>query len=189
MALQDVSRSDESLTDSRGPAVLLAVAAAIVGVAIALDGEAARAVNGVGVLLWIAAAALLVRSVRGSLQWQTSALVVAAVVLVLALLVRPSDLVAAAAGFSVAGASVAVVVRERALGWALLVPAGWLPAHVSLAIGRSLMNDGAAIRTDPPPTVVLVPLMMVVAATIGAGVVVQWRRGRNGHQPTPGHAD
>lgn len=189
MASRDVSRSDGGLSGARGPGVLLALAAAIVGVAIALDDGAARAVNGVGVLLWIAAAALLVRSVRGSVRWQTSAFVVVAIVLVLALLVRPSDLVAAAAGFSVAGVIIALVVRDRTLGWALLVPAGWLPAHVSLAIGRSLLSGGAAIRTDPPPTAALVPLMMVVAATVGAVVVVRWRGGRDGLQPTPGHAD
>jgi hypothetical protein len=189
MASSRTTRLDRGGGGVLPPAVLLAVAAGIVGLAIAVDGAAARAINGVGVLCWIVAAGLLVRELRGVRRWRPAALLVVAIVLVLALLVRPSDLFAAAVGFFVAGAIVAASAPDRPLGWALLVPASWLPAHVSLAIGRSILDGGTSIRTDPPPTAVLVPLTMVLAAGVGAILVARWRAGRADPRPTVGHAD
>ena len=182
------ARRDRSPT-GRSPGLLLAGAAAVVGLAIALEGGLARAVNGVGVVAWFVAAGLLVRSLRGARGRAVTTAAVVALVLVLAFLVRPSDLSAAAVGFFVAGAIVAAVARDRPIGWALLVPAGWLPAHVAVAIGRSILREGVAIRTEPPPTTVLVPLTMVLAAAAGAAVIERWRAGRPAFRSTPGHAD
>lgn len=189
MSSRFASPSSDRAAAVRLPSVLLAVAAGIVGLAIAADGAVARAINGVGVACWFVAAVLLVRALRGAPRWRPAALLVVAIVLVLALIVRPTDLLAAAVGFSAAGAIVAASVRDRPLVWALLVPAGWLPAHVSLAIARSALSGGTAIRTDPPPTAVLVPLTMVLAAGFGAIGVARWRAGRTDPHPTSGHAD
>lgn len=158
------------------PGALLALAASIVGVAIALDGALSRTVNGVGVVCWIAAGALIARSLRGAAGRFRGASATAAAVVVLAVVVRPSDLPAAFAGFSIAGAVIASIVRDRPMQWVLLLPAAWLPAHVALAIGQSILDGSTAIRTDPPPTAVLVPLAMVVAAAASGFAVSRLRR-------------
>lgn len=158
------------------PGTLLALAAGIVGMAIALDGAVGRAVNGVGVVCWIVAAALIVRSLRGATGRLLGAAATTAAVLVLAVVVRPSELSAALVGFSIAGAIIAAIVRDRAMQWVLLLPAAWLPAHVVLAIGRSITAGSTTVRTDPPPTAVVVPLAMVAAATAGGFTVSRLRR-------------
>ena len=161
----------------------LVLASLLVGVAIALDGAAARAINGLGGLLWIGAGVVLVVAPRAGRD--RSRVVAAAVgtALILALWARPFDLVSAVPGFLAAGALVGWIARERRVKAALLVPALWLPVHLVVAIGKAILRaatDGAAaVRTDPPPTAAVVPLGMVVAAAFGGLVVVWWReRGR-----------
>jgi hypothetical protein len=173
-----VESSGRDLSEAVVPGLLLAGAAAVVGVAIALDGTPARVVNGLGVLGWFAAGALLVRSLRRSRGRLVGAAATAAAVLVLAFVVRPSDLVAALVGFSLGGALVATVARDAPLHWALLLPAAWLPAHVAVAIGRSVLAGATSVRTDPPPTAVVVPLAMVAAATAAGLLVARLRHTR-----------
>ena len=170
--------SGRDFSEAVVPGLLLAGSAAVVGVAIALDGTSARVVNGVGVLGWFAAGVLLVRSVRRSRGRLVGTAAAAAVVVVLAFVVRPSDLAAALVGFSLGGALVATIARDAPLHWALLLPAAWLPTHVAVAIGRSILAGATSVRTDPPPTAVVVPLAMVAAATAGGLIVARLRRAR-----------
>lgn len=165
------------------PGALLAASAAIVGVAIALDGTPARVVNAVGIVGWFAAGVWLVRSVRRVDGRVVGAAATPATVLVLAFVVRPTDLFAALIGFSIGGAIVAAVGRGAPLHWALLLPAAWLPAHVGVAIGRSLLAGATSVRTDPPPTAVVVPLAMVAAATASGLLVGRFRAARRPVSP------
>ena len=154
------------------PGTLLVVAAGVVGLAIAADGSLAGLLNGLGGLCWLVAAVALALGVQRERRLQ-GALVTAGVVLILALVVRPSDLAAALVGFSLGGAVVALAVGNQPLRWALLVPAAWLPAHLAIAIGRAVVDGDPRVRTDPPPTAALVPLAMVLAALAGGLVVVR----------------
>ena len=141
-------------------------------------GRAARTLNGVGAVLWLIAAAGLIRSLWGK-QWRwTVGVVVLGWVVPLAFLVRPRDLAAAVVSFMIAGAVVAAVARRQPLQWTLLMPALWLPVHLLLGIGRALLADGGRLRTEPPPTAALVPLAMVVSAAAGGLVVTWWQRRR-----------
>jgi hypothetical protein len=157
---------------------LLLVAAILVGLAIAAEDGLARALNGVGGGLWLIAAALLAWSVRSSMHRLRATSVTAAVVIFLALVVRPSELTAALIGFSIGGATVALIVRHRPLRWVMLMAAAWLPAHLVLAISRSMLSGDVRVRTDPPPTAALVPLTMVLAAAAGGAIIARVRSGQ-----------
>ena len=159
------------------------MAAGIVGLAIVADGTTARALNVVGGICWLLAGVFLARSVRSTERWPLATVVMLGMVVVLAMVVRPSDLTVAVAGFATAGALLAALVRERPVGWALLVPAAWLPVHLAIAVGRALREGQASVRTDPPPTAALVPLAMVVAAAVG-GLLVARLRGGHVRRPT-----
>jgi hypothetical protein len=166
--------SAESKRWLRWPASLLLVAGLIVGAAIAL-GEPAlrRALNGVGGLLWLAAAAMLLWSLRTSPRRAAAGIAAAAAIVVLVWFVRPVDLALSAAGFAAAGAIVAFIGRDRPVAWALAVPAAWLPVHLLMGAARGFIVRQGQVRTDPPPTAAIVPLSMVLAAGI-AGLVVAW---------------
>lgn len=153
--------------------MLLLAATVMVGAAIVGDGQAARVVNGVGVAGWLAAFVLLGLSARGSKRWPRSAAMVAVLVFVLTVMVRFRDLALATVAFSIAGALVAVIERDRSLQWALLVPAAWLPAHVVVNVARSVLAGSTRVRTEPPQTAALVPLVMVVGAAVGCLVVMR----------------
>ena len=156
---------------------LLVLAAAIVGLAIAIEGTMARALNGVGAVCWLVAGVLLARSVRSTKRWPLGTLATLGIVVVLSLVVPPTDLTAAVVGFAAAGALLAALMRERQVGWSLLVPAAWLPVHLAVAIGGLLNQGEASVRTDPPPTAALVPLAMVLAAAAGGLLVARLRGG------------
>lgn len=160
----------------------LVLAGALVGLAIAADGAVARAVNGVGGLLWLGSLGVLAWSVRREPGRVVGAAAVLGAALALTFLVRPSELVPATLGFAVGGALVAGAARRRELVWALLVPAAWLPVHLGVAVGRAVvrsLTDGTpAVRTDPPPTAALVPLAMVLAAGLGGLAVRRFRERR-----------
>lgn len=170
----------ESLAQSAS--VLLVVASLLVGVAIAAPEPISRAVNGVSGLLWIAAAGLLIVALRDDPRFWSRLAVVVVVGMVLVLVVRPSDLLMALAGFGAAGAGIAWFTADRGLSWAILLPALWLPEHLLTAVGRSIYRAvrelPATIRTDPPPTAALVPFAMVAAAWLGAWLVVRFRNQR-----------
>ena len=181
-----LSRRREDRRDlPSAPGTLLVVAAAIVGLAIAADGTLARMLNGVGGLCWLAAAVALALGVQRERRLQ-GALVTAGVVLLLALVVRPSDLAAALVGFSLGGAVVAFAVGNQPLRWALLVPAAWLPAHLAIAIVRAAAAGNPRVRTAPPPTAALVPVAMVLAALAGGLVIVRWLQATRSRRGTAG---
>lgn len=179
---------DKRKIDWKLPGSVLVVAACLVGLAIALDeSAAARIVNGLGGLLWLVAAALLAWSLHSGAGRRRSALVLVIAIVVLAILVRPTDLVAAIVGFAVGGGVVALTARERVMHWTLLVPALWLPVHIIVGIARSSIAGAAAVRTEPPPTAAVVPLTMVLAAG-AAGLLVMRGRGTvspPAHEATP----
>jgi hypothetical protein len=172
-------------------AEFLLLASVLVGVAIVLDGSASRLVNGVAGLLWIASAGMLAREC-----WRTSgkARLFGAIVLidlVLVLAVRPSDLLWAFVGFAGGGALVALMATADRERTALLLPAMWLPLHLSVALiraaDRAMRDLPASVRADPPPTAALVPLTMVVAAYIGGWIVGRVLDSRRRHL-TKSHA-
>jgi hypothetical protein len=160
--------------------VLLIGAALIVGVAIAADGQVARALNGIGGLVWIAAGYKVVTPLRLEHTFTRNLLLVIGLTIALVLLVRPSDYLLAIASFAGAGLAVAVAAQSRPVEWALAVPGLWLPVHLSVAIARvaerSVRDLPTHVRTDPPPTAALVPLAMVLSAWIAGRFVEVVRR-------------
>ena len=165
---------------------LLFLASSLVGVAIALDNSLGRALNGVGGILWLAAVVVLVRQARRERPTTIVWLVLCVAVVVLSSLLSPRDLGAAAIGFFVGGWVVALVARTGSarLSMVGLLPALWLPTHLGVAAVRALyrasLDRPAVIRTDPPPTVALVPLAMVLSALLGGMVSVYLGRRRQG---------
>jgi hypothetical protein len=98
---------------------------------------------------------------------------------ILAVLVRPNELVGALIGFGAAGVVVALLAPRRPMSWAVLVPALYLPAHLVVAISRSLLSGTPSVRTEPPPTAPFVPLVMVLVAAL-MGWLVGALRDRRG---------
>lgn len=153
----------------------LAVAALVVGAAISMGGEAARTLNGIGAAVWLASAwglaVMLPAAPRRSLGW------VAAVVAGVALgaIIRPGTIPEAIVWFAIAGALVAVAAADTTGAWALLVPAIYLPVHLAIGIGRAMFRGGA-VRTEPPPTPAVLPLLMIVAAGIAGWLVGMYLR-------------
>lgn len=164
----------------------LALGALLVGAAIVMDSDLGRAVNGVGGLLWFASTALMtIVAVRGrppAWLWGVLALVVMTV----AFIVKPSAIVPAMIGFIPAGALLAAIAPKSKLLWAALVPAWYLPAHIGTAVAmsavNSLLGNEASLRTDPPPTAAIVPLVMIGCALAGGTLArhLQERRSRVG---------
>jgi hypothetical protein len=161
----------------------LLAAGVVVGIAIALDGAVSRAFNGLAGILWFIAAAALVSEARRRAEAREliATTVLYGVVLVVA--IRPSDLLWASVGFAAAGAMIALRTSSGPERAALLLPALWLPIHLGVALSkaiyRTIADQPASIRTDPPPTAALVPLAMIVAAYAGGWAVVRFR-GRGG---------
>jgi hypothetical protein len=161
---------------------VLLLAAIVVGIAIGMDGDARRFVNGVGGVLWLVGAFLIfTRSVASGVGWRQIGIVIA-VILVLSWLIRPTDPVWAAIGFGWGGVVVGYTGRELGSKLGAMLGALWLPAHLLIAGVRAgireLRDQPAALRTDPPPTAVLVPLIMVLAAWIFAALAAEWRISR-----------
>jgi len=150
---------------------LLVAAGVVVGGAIAADGMVAKGLNGAAGLLWLGSAGLIGYALRGTPRRALGWGLVGAEAVALVLVVRPSDVALAAAGFGVAGAVAAFVMRERPTAWARLLPAIWLPTHLGVALvralGEQLTGSAAHVRTQPPPTAAIVPLVMILAAWAG----------------------
>lgn len=180
-----VEQIQEKKTRERLGALGMVTAAALVGVAIATEGSLSRLINGFGALLWLGSFALNAWTVRPSPRFWTGAAAVLGAALVLAVGIKPNDPLPALLGFGVAGGLVALAGSWPAVTWALLVPGAWLPLHLVIAIGRSILKsltgETAVVRTDPPPTGVIVPLLMVAAAAAG-GLIVDHLRN---HRPQP----
>lgn len=173
-----VERSHDGVQRWQLAAAGLVLAGLVVALAIVVGGSAARALNGVGALLWVGSGVILAISLprpeRLALAW------VAAVVTggLLGGMIRPSTFAVALAGFAIAGAAVVLLGGDRSGGWALMVPAIYLPVHLAIGIGRAIMR-GSEMRVAPPPTAALLPLSMVLAALL-AGVLASYLlRSRN----------
>jgi hypothetical protein len=163
---------------------VLIVAAIVVGVAIGMDSDGRRFVNGIGGILWLIGAFLIfTRSVASGASWRQIGLVIA-VILVLSWLIRPTDPVWAVIGFGWGGVVVGFSGRDLGSKLGAMLGALWLPAHLLIAVVRAgireVRDQPAALRTDPPPTAVLVPLVMVLAAWIFAALAAEWRMSREG---------
>jgi len=163
---------------------VLIVAAIVVGIAIGMDSDGRRFVNGIGGILWLIGAFLIfTRSLASGVSWRQIGLVIA-VILVLSWLIRPTDPVWAVIGFGWGGVVVGFSGRDLGSKLGAMLGALWLPAHLLIAVVRAgireVRDQPAALRTDPPPTAVLVPLVMVLAAWIFAALAAEWRMSREG---------
>jgi hypothetical protein len=162
--------------------VLLALAAVLVGVAISIDGDSRRFVNGIGGIIWIAAAARITVRAFGIGVDRMQLVLVLSTILVLSVLVRPTDIAWALIGFGWGGVLVGFVGRERGSVLGALLAAWWLPAHLLIAISRSVIRElsdqPTTLRSDPPPTAILVPLVMVLAAWVFSVLAANWRTAR-----------
>jgi hypothetical protein len=163
---------------------VLVVAAIVVGIAIGMDGDGRRFVNGIGGILWLIGAFLIfTRSLASGVSWRQIGLVIA-VILVLSWLIRPTDPVWAVIGFGWGGVVVGFSGRDLGSKLGAMLGALWLPAHLLIAVVRAgireVRDQPAALRTDPPPTAILVPLVMVLAAWIFAALAAEWRMSREG---------
>lgn len=155
----------------RRATMTLTAASMVVGASILADGQAATLLNGVAGVTWFVSSGMFVMAGRrkgaSRLQWVGILGLTASV----AYLIRPSDLPLAVAGFGVTGAFAAYAAGRDPMLWAKMVPALYLPMHIGTAVAkaatRSLMGMEAHIRTDPPPTAAIVPLVMVGAAIVG----------------------
>jgi len=152
--------------------IAVAAATILVAASILAERDAGRILNGLAGLTWFASAGFLgVAASRVSGGWQVWSLTVAMTGLV-ACLVKPSDFVPAVVGFGLAGGAMALVAGRHGLLWAKLVVALYLPFHIGSALARAMyraiMGNEAAIRSDPPPTAAVIPMVMLLAAICGA---------------------
>lgn len=178
--MDTVNRFWRTAIEDRMP--LLVSAAIVVGVAISMDGDSRRTVNGIGGLLWLAAALLIfMRSVAAGVGLR-HVLIVAIVIIMLSYLIRPTDPLWAVIGFGWGGVAVGYYGQELGSRLGAMLGALWLPAHLLVAIGRvivrNLRDEPATLRGDPPPTAMLVPLIMVLAAWVFATLAADWRASR-----------
>lgn len=175
MALSLSKIREQSTDRAQTATAILLLAGVAVAIAIATDGVVSRAFNGFAGVLWIFSAGVLLMSLRSDAKFWARLMQVALMCLVLVVVVRPSDLGMAIAGFSSAGAIIAATTGARSFTWATLLPALWLPVHLGTAVVkaayRALADKDAALRSDPPPTAAIVPLVMIVAAMAGAWIV------------------
>ena len=104
--------------------------------------------------------------------------------MILSYLIRPTDPFWAAIGFGWGGVAVGFNGRDLGSKMGAMLGALWLPTHLLLAIARAdlrnIRDEPATLRSDPPPTAALVPLIMVVAAWLFASLTAEWRERRAG---------
>jgi hypothetical protein len=154
--------------------VLLTCSSVLVGAAISADGSIGRLLNGVGAIGWLVSIPVLVNAARREQVPGWIWPLCIGFSAVIAFLVRPSDIVLATVAFSAAGSLVGWNTRPKPAVWGALVAACYLPAHVGAALlkaaGRALFGVEATIRTEPPPTAEIVPLVIVVTAVTSAVV-------------------
>jgi len=171
-----------SRTDLVG-SLLLVSAAMLVGAAIVADGALGRALNGVGAVCWFVAIPLLWHAARREAAPAWIWLLCLGLSGSIAFVVRPSDIWLATATFAAAGGCMGWVAVSRPPLWGALLAALYLPAHIGAAVVkvtvRELSGGSASIRTDPPPTAAVVPVLIVVVALGSAWIVGTWRTSRN----------
>lgn len=190
MTTEPQSNISGSTRLERRATLILAAATILVGASIVADGDLARALNGVAGLTWFAASAMFIIDARrrgASIRQWLGILVLTAIV---AFVVRPSDIVLATIGFTSAAFIAGMVNRRDPMLWAKLVPALYLPLHIGTAVlkaaGRSALGMEASIRAEPPPTAVIVPAVMLVAAIVGGllATMVISRQGTRAQEPS-----
>lgn len=168
--------------EERIATVTLGAATVLVGASIVADGTLARALNGVAGFTWFASSALFIleRRRRGatSLQW----IGITALTAVVAFVVKPSDIVLATVGFVPAGLAAGIIGSRNPMLWAKMVPALYLPLHIGTAVlkavGRSALGMESSIRTEPPPTAAVVPMVMLAAAMVGGFLARKFKGAR-----------
>lgn len=169
--------------------VALAAATLIVGASIATDGTISRTLNGVAGLTWFASSAMFLMEGRrrgaSAPQWAGVLALTAGV----AFVIKPSDLTLAIAGFAPAGFLAAVIGRRNPMLWAKMVPALYLPMHIGTAVlkaaGRNLLGMESSIRTEAPPTAVIVPAVMLGGAVAGGWIASRLIVGDTSGSHTP----
>lgn len=159
----------------RAAAVGLVVAASIVGLAITLGDSAARALNGVGAFVWVVSSVLLALTLPAAPRAAAGWIVALLAGLLLGGVIRPSTIELAVACFAIAAAIVVISAGDRSGAWGFLVPAIYLPVHLIIGIGRAMLRE-SGVRTDPPPTDAILPLCMILAAAVGAGIAASFVR-------------
>lgn len=156
------------------PQLLLLIAGLVVALSILVGAPLSRSLNGLGGILWIAAAAWMIGTLWSHPKRWTLLGVSFAIGILYAAVIRPGEYWETFPLFFLAGVVVTVIAGRDSTHWALLVPAIYFPLHIVVALGRVIASGGArAIRTDPPPTDAFVPLSMILAAALG-GIVVNW---------------
>lgn len=169
--------------------ITLGIATVIVGASIVADGQLARILNGVAGVTWFTASVMFIREGRrrGATAWQW--LGVITLTAGVAFVVKPSDIVLATGGFTSAAFLAGMIVRRDPMLWAKLIPALYLPLHIGTAVlkaaGRSALGMESSIRSEPPPTAVIVPAVMLIAALVG-GVIAREISRRSSSQHGPG---
>ncbi len=164
-------------------AIGLVVAGLLVAAAIVTDGAPSRGINGIGALVWLASSVALLVGLRREPRYLVGVILATGVTVLLSFAVEPTSLATAVPGFALGGAAVAVA-TARPVAWALLVPGLWLPVHLLTAVLPAILRGGsggdASVRTDPPPTSAIVPLLMIVSAGVAGWLVLQVRARRDG---------
>jgi hypothetical protein len=156
----------------------LVTASLVVALAIVAGGSAARALNGIGALLWVGSGVILALSLPRPERYPLACVAAAIGGGLLGAVIRPSTFAVAVAGFAIAGAVVVLLGGDRTGGWALMVPAIYLPVHLVIGIGRAIMR-GSEMRVAPPPTAALLPFSMVMAALLAGALMAYGVKSRS----------
>ena len=130
---------------------LLIAAAIVVGIAIGLDGDIRKGINGVGGILWLVAAFYIVRGAFAAGVTVMQVAITIGIILVLSSLIRPSDPLLAAIGFGWGGVAVGWIGRGLGSKLGALLGALWLPAHLLIAVARAAIRE----LQDKPATLAL----------------------------------
>ena len=154
-----------------GAAGLIA-AAAIVGVAIVVGGQVARALNGIGALTWLAAGGFLALTLPAADRRLAGWVAAVGSAVLLGAFIRPGGIVESMVWFALAAVIVVVAAGDRTGGWAFLAPAIYLPVHLLVGIGRAILRN-SGMRTEPPPTAAIVPLAMLLAAAVAGALAAE----------------
>ncbi len=162
-----------------GTALLLG-AAVLVGGSILSGGLTGMVLNGLGGIAWLSSSIVLVAAARRARDRGRLWVLTVGLTIVVAFLVRPSDVWLALAGFGTSGALLGAASRERPILWATLVPALYLPAHIGAALLmvwlRKMLEVESSVRTEPPPVAAVVPMVMVLGSIFIAGGTAWIRR-------------
>src|SRR4029079_7414618 len=115
---------------------VLVLAAIVVGIAIGMDGDSRRFVNGIAGVLWLVGACrIITRATASGVTWRQIGLVIA-VILVLSWLIRPTDPIWAVIGFGWGVVVAAYAGRVRGSRLGAMLGSRWLPAHLLIAVVR-----------------------------------------------------